>query len=508
MPKIKTAFLSIYDKETLDVYACKLIERRIEIWASNGTARCLAEHKIPARSINELTGFKELLGGRVKTLHPSVFSAILARSNDEDMRQLMESNLPMFDLVFVDLYPFVRALREGKSDDELIELIDIGGVSLLRAAAKNYKRVVPIHSIKGLEETIKSMDNENFVPEEFSRRKASETFFFTSYYDSAIAHWLWDDNEFPEYFSIAGAHEGLYELRYGENPHQKAKIYRVPKGNGVPSAKILGGKSLSYNNILDADSALSVVAEFDRPACVIIKHNSPCGIAIADSIEDAYRKAYDCDALSAFGGVVAFNRKVTSSLADILTTHFFEVIVAPGYSDDAISILRAKKNLRIIKLEETGRFAHYEFRSINGGLLVQNVNPPKIMAEKWEVVTEIKPTPEQELDMCFAMTSCKYVRSNAIVIAKDNATVGIGGGQPSRVDSAIIAVRKAGERAIGSVAASDAFLPFPDALEILAKAGVKALIQPGGSRNDRLVIDRANELGIAMVFSNMRHFRH
>ncbi|MCD6594069.1 bifunctional phosphoribosylaminoimidazolecarboxamide formyltransferase/IMP cyclohydrolase [bacterium] len=509
MPKIECALLSVFDKTNLEKSARRLVERGIEIWASGGTAKYLNSNGIVAKSVEESTGFSELLAGRVKTLHPAVFSAILARPNGVDIQQVKKLGFPIFDLVFVDLYPFMQNLG-SKNHDELVELIDIGGVALLRAAAKNYERVVPIFSLEQLENAIDTMDRDNNFPIEISKILAGETFYFTSAYDSTIANWLAKTTDdlanYPEHFSIGG--KKLQNLRYGENPHQSASVYGTFPSEGIPSAEILWGKQLSYNNYLDLDAALYGAIEFDEPSCTIVKHLSPCGIAIGDNPNEAYKKALVSDSLSSFGGIVAFNRPVDSELAEFLHEHFFECILAPDYDDSALKILEKKKNVRILKLPEILPKSKISVRGIFGGLLVQDINPPKTMAEKWDVVTERKPTDDEEMQMCFAMRAAKIIKSNTVVIVKNNATVGIGGGLPSRVDAAILAVCKAGDKAKNAVAASDAFLPFPDTLYVLAQAGITALVQPGGSRNDHLSIEAANKLGIAMVFTGMRHFKH
>ncbi len=505
MPQIKTALISAYHKEKVLDSARVLAERGVELWASAGTADFLRENGVPVVSIDGLTGFSQLLDGRVKTLHPAIFSGILARNTEQDLAQLRQRDYPAFDLVFVDLYPFMENL--SLPEERLVELIDIGGVALLRAAAKNFTRVVVAYSPRQMQKILDSMDDQNTVPEELARRLAAETFYFTSTYDSVIARYLYGETgEFPEYLSFGG--RMLFLLRYGENPHQKAAVYGNFTGDGIPSAEILGGKQLSYNNLLDLDSALAGAMEFDEPSCTIVKHLSPCGIAIGDDPADAYRKALASDPISAFGGIVAFNRPVDAQLAQMIASRFFECVVAPDYEPDALENLRRRKNLRILKVPKILPDYKVSFRGIFGGMVVQEIDPPGSMAEKWEVVTRRKPTDAEEMELCFAMRAAKLVKSNAVVIAKDGATVGIGGGLPSRVDAAVVAVRKAGDRAKGAVAASDAFLPFPDTLYVLAQAGVTALVQPGGSRNDAASIKVADELGIAMVFTGMRHFRH
>ncbi len=507
MPTIKRALLSAYDKAGLADLAAKLSERGVELWASAGTAKFLAENKIKAQPLETLTGFEELLGGRVKTLHPAVFAGILARETEDDAAELAKAGYPAFDLVYVNLYPFPRALGSC-TEAELVELVDIGGVSLLRAAAKNFERVVPCFSLEMLGRVLDEMGEDNVVPEELARQFAAETFFYTAAYDAAIAGWLWDGEEFPKSFAAGGYAEGMPQLRYGENPHQRAALYATTPPEGVPRAEVLGGKALSYNNILDLDAAYRGAVEFEEPCCVIVKHTSPCGIAIGDDIVDAYTKALSSDPISAFGGIIAVNRSVSPELAELVRKHFFECIIAPEYDPEALETLRKRKSLRILRLPNFAPTSRLSHRGIAGGVLVQEIDPPGVVAAKWEVVTERAPTPAQELELCFAMRAAKLVKSNSVVIARGGATVGIGGGLPSRVDAAVVAVRKAGDRAKGAVAASDAFMPFPDTLYVLAQAGVEAVVQPGGSKNDEAVIDAANRLGVAMVFTAMRHFRH
>ncbi len=511
MPQVKTAFLSTFNKSLLSEYAIRLANRGIELWASSGTAKHLlktTDAEIPVKSIEELTGFDKLLDGRVKTLHPAVFSAILARQNDHHIAQIEQHGYPLFDMVFVDLYPFIENLDMARPE-KLIELIDIGGVALLRAAAKNFCRVVPVFLYEQLDMILDSLDEKNNISQDISRQLARETFFYTATYDSTIARWLTmdkDETSLPTYFAIGG--KSATELRYGENPHQQAKIYKTEPNEGIPAVEILGGKKLSYNNFLDLDSALTGAIEFEEPSCTIVKHLSPCGMAIGDTAEQAYDKALASDPLSAFGGIVAFNRPVTEELANKINRHFFECVLAPAYQDNSVNVLAERKNLRILKLPELAPVSQYIARGIFGGMLVQNVNPPGVVSAKWEIVSKRKPTEREEDEMRFAMRCAKIIKSNTVVISKNFGTVGIGGGLPSRVDSAILAVKKAGDNANGAVAASDAFMPFPDTLYVLAQAGVTAIIQPGGSRNDNLAIEAADKLGIAMVFTGMRHFKH
>ena len=508
MPQINRALLSAFNKDGLDEIAKKLLEKKIEIWASGGTAKFLSEKGIEVRSLEELTGFAKLLNGRVKTLHPAVFAGILARDDEADFAELKESDFPKFDLIYVDLYPFGSALERKLNESETVELIDIGGVALLRAAAKNYRRVLVAHNKMQLMEALDVMADDGNVPSEIMKKSACETFFYTSAYDSTIARWMWNDDNFPSNFAAGGTGEKMPILRYGENPHQNAAVYATSPSEGVPAAEILGGKALSYNNYLDLDAAYYGACEFEEPCCTIVKHLSPCGIATDKNLSEAYRKALASDPLSAFGGIVAVNRPVDADTAAAMKKHFFECILAPDFSDEALENLGKKRNLRLLRLPDFKPISSCSMRGIVGGILVQGINPPGKMAEKWEVVSRRKPTDEEEMELCFAMRAVKVVKSNTVLIAKYSATVGIGGGLPSRVDAAILAVRKAADRAKGGVAASDAFLPFPDTLYVLANAGVTALIQPGGSRRDNLSIEAADKLDIAMVFTGMRHFRH
>ena len=508
MPYVKTALLSAFKKQDLENYASKLLELGVKIWASGGTAKYLSEKGLEVNSIEKLTGFDQLLNGRVKTLHPAVFAGILARDTEQDEKSLKEAGYPKFDLVYVNLYPFIENAFEIEDETELVELIDIGGIALLRAAAKNFRRTVVATDYDDLKQIIETLERENYIPEEMSRNLAVKTFFMTSYYDSIIAKRFWDGIHFPKYMSLAGTNENMPELRYGENPHQHAALYMTHPAEGIPKAEVLWGKPLSFNNFVDLDSALTAVLDFKEPACVIVKHNSPCGIAVGKKLIDAYEAALASDPLSAFGGIVALNRKVDEETAELMSKHFFECIVAPEYDEQALETLKKRKNLRILRLPEFVRKWRYNAKIIAGGVLVQNDDPEEELIGDWQVVTDTKPTEAQREDLIFAMKAAKFVKSNSVVIAKNGATVGIGGGLPSRVDAAILAVRKAGDRANGAVAASDAFLPFPDTLYVLAQAGVKALIQPGGSRNDKLSIEAANKLGVAMVFTGRRHFRH
>ncbi len=507
MPQIKTAFFSAYNKKGLETFAGVLVKRGINIWASAGTAKYLSQNGVSSNSIESLTGFEDLLDGRVKTLHPAVFAGILARNTESDISSVLRMNFPVFDLVYIDLYSFSEKLNKVSNEDQ-IELIDIGGVSLLRAAAKNFNRVVVSFNQNMLQSIIGNLGEQNHVSLEIAKNYAMETFFYTANYDSIIARWLMEYSSFPEYFAIAGSNLGLPKLRYGENPHQKAALYATIPNEGVLSAKVLWGKALSYNDILDLDAAIYGVTEFEDTACVIIKHLSPCGVAIGKDTTDAYKKALASDPMSAFGGIVALNQPIGEEVATLINKRFYNCVIAPDYATEALEILKRKKNIRILRLPNLREKCRYSVRTVLGGLLLQEIDKPELIVEKWDIVTKIEPTIEQKKELIFAMKAAKIVKSNTVLITRNGATVGIGGGLTSRLDPAIIATRKAADRAEGSVAASDAYFPFPDALCILAHAGVKAIIQPGGSRNDKEVIKAADDLGVAMIFCGTRHFRH
>ncbi len=506
MLSIRTAFISAYNKTGLSERIAKLASFGIEIWASGGTAKHLEQSGIQVHAAEKLTGFTELLGGRVKTLHPAIFAPILARNCDTDKAQIATAHYPLFDLVFVDLYPFIEAPDNNTFADK-IELIDIGGVSLLRAAAKNFERVVVCHNLDSLDKAIDQLETNAGIDEKIAQHLAAKVFRFTAFYDSAIASFI-DEQQIAidEYAIFAG--KSFHELRYGENPHQNAGIYAVHPKRLFGNAKFIGGKQISYNNFLDLDAAFFATREFEQPACAIVKHASPCGIAVGENTLEAYTKALDCDKLSAFGGIVALNRDVDEATAQKLAEHFFECIVAPNFSPEALQMLAKKKNLRLVALGENNCNEKLRAKTIGGAILIQQSDPNGFIGYKFEVVTKKNPTPNQCEQLKFAMLAAKHVKSNAIVVARDFATVGIGGGLPSRVDAAILATRKASIRARGAVAASDAFFPFADALLVLVQAGVTAVIQPGGSKADEAIIDAANELGIAMVFCGARHFRH
>lgn len=524
MIEVKTALISVYKKEGIVDLAKELKKQNVEILSTGGTARLLKENGIEVTEVSDYTGFPEMLSGRVKTLHPKIHAGLLARrDNPEDMQKLKELDIKPIDMVVVNLYPFEEVIKkEGVSLEEAIEFIDIGGPTMLRSAAKNYKYVVVISSPQQYKVAIEELRKNGGISEDLSFQFAREVFYLTAHYNSAIANYL--ESVLQEEKKLPGklifVLNKVQDLRYGENPLQKASLYSDPlwqEDFNLVSAQQLHGKELSFNNWLDLDSALSCVMEFDRPAVSIIKHNNPCGMAIGDNLRDAFSKAYECDPLSAFGSIVGLNREVDELTAEaLLSADFLECIIAPDYEEKALEMLRKKKNLRIMKLNpfpQTAKLRGYDVKRIKGGFLVQDWDNDEVEKNRLKIVTKKTPSDEEIETLLFAWKVVKNVKSNAIVLAKkfENrvyATVGIGAGQMSRVDSVIIACRKAGERAKGSVLASDAFFPKPDSIEVAADNGIRAIIQPGGSIRDEEVIKKADELGLAMVFTGQRHFRH
>lgn len=514
MVKVKRAIISVSDKKGLKELGEKLQNLGIEIISTGGTASLLREAGVKVLEVSEVTGFPEMLDGRVKTLHPAILGAILAdRSKEKHLKQLEELNIKPIELVICNLYPFKdTASRPDATLEEVIEQIDIGGVTLIRAAAKNHRYVAVVVDPMDYAELVKMLEENNLsLPEDYLFNLAKKAFMHVADYDDAIYEYFKGAvEEFPELLTLH--FEKMYDLRYGENPHQRAAFYRdLDAHHGtIASARQLHGKELSYNNILDLDSAWKLVNEFQVPAVAIIKHNNPCGVAIAANIVDAYKKAFDSDPLSAFGGIVALNRPVDAELAKLLSENFYEVVAAPAFLEEALEILTQKKNLRIMYMgEERPNLAFKkDIRRVCGGVLVQDHDTKEITRADLKVVTERKPTEEEIENLLFAWKAVKHVKSNAIVIAKDLATVGIGAGQMSRIDSVRIAIAKAGPRAENAVLASDAFFPFADSIEEAAKAGISAIIQPGGSIRDQESIEAANRFGIAMVFTGVRHFRH
>lgn len=504
---MKRALLSVYDKTGLLELARALDHRDIELIASGGTARTLAENGLGVKTVESLTGFPELIGGRVKTLHPAVHAGILARRNPVDLEELAAHELAPIDLVVVNLYPFQATIsRQGVTFDEAIEQIDIGGVALLRAAAKNAEWVTVLSDPSDYQVVIEETEMNGDTTRATRARLALKAFRHTSGYDAAIAEYLSsqaDHELFPQ--SLPLALEKVADLRYGENPHQRAALYHVPGRPGIADAAQLHGKALSFTNWLDVEAAWRAASDFEEAAAAIVKHTNPCGLATASSIARAYLDARECDPVSAFGGVVGVNRILDAETARAISEIFTEVVVAPAYEDEALQVLEGKKDLRLLQFASPGGSA-WEIRSISGSYLLQE--PDTADAAEWRTVSARKPTPEETRSLHLAWRAVKHVKSNAIVLAQGTRTVGIGAGQMSRVESVKIAVEKAGERARGAVLASDAFFPFPDGVEEACRAGVTAIAHPGGSVRDAESVDVANRFGAAMVFTGTRHFRH
>ncbi|MFJ5996673.1 bifunctional phosphoribosylaminoimidazolecarboxamide formyltransferase/IMP cyclohydrolase [Streptomyces sp. NPDC092370] len=512
---LRRALVSVYDKTGLEDLARGLHEAGVELVSTGSTAAKIAAAGVPVTKVEELTGFPECLDGRVKTLHPRVHAGILADLRLEDhRRQLAELGVEPFDLVVVNLYPFRETVASGASPDECVEQIDIGGPSMVRAAAKNHPSVAVVTSPARYADVLKAVQNGGF---DLATRKrlAAEAFQHTAAYDVAVASWFAssyapvDESRFPDFLGATWERE--HTLRYGENPHQPAALYVTPEGGGLARAEQLHGKEMSYNNYTDTDAARRAAYDHAEPCVAIIKHANPCGIAIGADVAEAHRKAHACDPLSAFGGVIAVNRPVSKEMAEQVAEIFTEVIVAPGYEDGALEALTKKKNIRVLRCPD-GPSAPVEVKPIDGGALLQVTD--RLQAEgddpaDWTLATGEALSAGELAELAFAWKACRAVKSNAILLAKDGASVGVGMGQVNRVDSAKLAVERAGaERAAGAYAASDAFFPFPDGLEILTEAGVKAVVQPGGSVRDELVVEAAKKAGVTMYFTGTRHFFH
>ena len=511
------ALISVHDKTGVQEFARSLAELGFDIYSTGGTQKHLRDGGVAVQSVSTLTGFPEILGGRVKTLHPMVHGGILARRDrPEQMEELARSEIPPIDIVCVNLYPFVETV--AKPDvrlDDALENIDIGGPTMLRAAAKNYPFVLVLVDPSDYAQALDHLRAEA-VPLEFRRRLAEKAFQHVASYDTAIAQYLRSDEHgeesFPERMTVAL--DKALDLRYGENPHQRAALYReerVGQGDGgIVAAEKLHGLELSYINVMDADAAWQAVSEFSDPAVVILKHANPCGIASHDDIAEAYRRAFDSDQMSPFGGIVAANRVVTAAMAAAMKGMRYDVTVAPDYEAAALERLRKRRDLRILRMPEGETAPALDYRRVSGGLLVQEADLRPDDGLELRVVTKRAPTAAELVDLRFAWKAAKHVKSNAIVIAKERATVGIGGGQQNRKTPVELALRLAGEKAKGGVLASDAFFPFArdDAVEMACRAGVTAIIQPGGAVRDEEAIEVCDEYGVAMVFTGERHFRH
>lgn len=516
---IKRALLSVSDKMGLVEFATALNRMGIEILSTGGTAALLKNHKLPVIDVSEYTNFPEMLDGRVKTLHPKIHAGILARRGQDDAT-LQQCAIPTIDLVVVNLYPFAKTIADPNCDlSNAIENIDIGGPTMLRAAAKNYKDVTVITDSADYQSILQEMQENNNATTLVTRLAlAQKVFALTSQYDSLIAEYLFKTQEpdaFPNFYTPRFVHK--QSLRYGENPHQAAAFYIENnfQGTAIATAEQIQGKELSFNNIADADAALNCALSFiDQIACVIVKHANPCGVAIGETTLAAYQKAFACDTQSAFGGIIAFNRKLDQITTEtILAQQFVEVIVAPDIEPAALKLLQQKPNIRVLICGANVAYkaSSYDYKRVTGGLLIQTHDLGTITNQEIQIVSQQQPTPAQLQDLLFAWKVVKFVKSNAIVLVKDQATIGIGAGQMSRVDSVHIACTKAlraGFSTQDAVMASDAFFPFRDSVDQAAAAGITAIIQPGGSLRDPEVIAAADELGVAMVVTGMRHFRH
>jgi phosphoribosylaminoimidazolecarboxamide formyltransferase/IMP cyclohydrolase len=517
MASIQRALLSVSDKTGVEDFARALVDRGVDILSTGGTARLLRDAGIAVRDVSDYTGFPEMMDGRVKTLNPKVHGGILARrDNDGDLASMAEHGIEQIDLVCVNLYPFREAVaREGCTIEDAVENIDIGGPCMVRASAKNHKFVTIIVDPADYDMVLKSMDD-NSLDEAKRRALAVKAFAHTAAYDGAIANHFSALNAdgskrtFPDIFTRQFI-KTADELRYGENPHQDGAFYADPEDDGLSMAdcEVLQGKALSYNNIADADAAFACVRDFSENAAVIVKHANPCGVSIGGIQAEIYERARAADATSAFGGIAAFNRPLEGETARLISETFMEVVIAPGFSDEARDTLAAKKNLRLLLAPSAEAVSGgLEFKRVNGGMLVQQRDAHILTRNACKVVTRREPTDKEWEDMLFAWSVAKHVKSNAIVFTKGGVTLGIGAGQMNRVNSTRIAARHGGEEIRGSAVASDAFFPFRDGVDALAGAGATAVIQPGGSIRDDEVIAAADEHGLAMIFTGIRHFRH
>lgn len=512
------ALISVYDKKGLAPFAKELKKLGFEIVSSGGTAKFLRKNGLRVTEVAKLTKYPHMLGGRVKTLHPLIHGGILAdRTNKEHLKDIKKFKISPFDIVACNLYPFEEVTsRKNFTHEEAIENIDIGGPAMVRAAAKNHKNVAVIVDPEDYKKVLEELKARGSISFETRERLALKAFRHTAQYDTLIVRYFSSRTEgeekFPREMDILL--EKIQELRYGENPHQKAAFYRErgARGEGrITEARQLHGKELSFNNIVDMEAAWSCANYFADPAVAIIKHTNPCGVAKAENICEAYKRALECDPVSAFGGIIAANRRIDEVTAKEIAALFVEVIIAPSFTPKALEILKIKQNLRLMEMGEKAinkPFRGLDYKRVSGGMLVQEPDIAQLGINEIKVVTKREPTMAEMEDLFFAWGVAKFVKSNAIVYVKDGRTVGVGAGQMSRIDSAEIGVKKSKGKVKGSVLASDAFFPFPDVVELAAKEGVTAIIQPGGSKRDQESIDKANETGIAMVFTGRRHFRH
>jgi phosphoribosylaminoimidazolecarboxamide formyltransferase/IMP cyclohydrolase len=514
--RIRRALLSVSDKRGIVDFARGLAELEVEVISTGGTARELVDAGLGVRSIEDFTGFPEIMDGRVKTLHPKLYAGLLAvRDNPEHMQAAGDNDIEFVDLVCVNLYPFERtAARRGVSEAEVIENIDIGGPTMIRAAAKNHAFAAVVVKPEAYDAVLEELrDTGGTLSLPTREALAADAFAYTARYDTAISRWFAEKgDDFPPLY--VRAFEKVMDLSYGENPHQRAAYYQQvgARSHLLSMVKQHHGKQLSFNNLLDLEAARAVVRDFEVPACAIVKHNNPCGVALGQTALEAYQRAFECDPLSAFGGVIAFNRPVDKATAEALHQQFIEVLFAPGYDEDALEVLTQKQNIRILEDQEKRipPLGEPEIKQVIGGVLIQDRDSAHDEREAMEVVTERRPSEQEWSDMLFAWRIAKHVKSNAIVLVKDLATIGIGAGQMSRVDSVRLAIEKCRDAELlnGAVLASDAYFPFADGPELAIEAGVTAVIQPGGSIRDDEVVAAAEQSGISMVLTKRRHFRH
>jgi phosphoribosylaminoimidazolecarboxamide formyltransferase / IMP cyclohydrolase len=498
-----TALFSLSDKIGLVEFAQELYQLGWNFLASGGTARALRAAKLPVTDVAEYTGSPEILGGRVKTLHPAISGGILARATAEDSAELAKIGADFIDLVACNLYPFQATVANADTNlDEANENIDIGGVTLIRAGAKNFKRVTILTDMADCVTILTELKTDGKTSQQLRRRLAEKAFAHTRDYDTAIASYLTDDE------TLRLEYHPIQTLRYGENWHQEATLYGYAQNQGPLGGNLHQGKPVSYNNMLDLDAAWRAVVSFERPTVVIVKHLSPCGIASADTLAEAYPLAFESDPVSPFGGIIAVNRPCDEALVKKIGDLFLECLVAPNFTPEALALLTKKKNLRVLEMPNTEIAPLYEFRSVVRGMLRQSLDCGDPANTEWHLATTRQPSDGEMRDLRFAWLSCQHVKSNAIVIAKNESSIGIGGGQPNRIDCVGIAAKRAGQKSQGAVLASDAFFPFADVVEAAAELGITAIIQPGGAKRDQLSIDACNKHGIAMVFTGVRHFRH
>lgn len=515
MNKVRRALISVYDKTGVVELARSLERMGVEIISTGGTHQLLSKEGVAVKEVSEVTKFPEMLSGRVKTLHPALHAGLLAlRDDSQHVKTLSEHNIKPIDLLVVNLYPFWDAVKNKTDEREIIEMIDIGGPSMLRSAAKNFRFVASVSDPADYPRLVEELEkNDRGLSEATRRALAAKVFRLTAYYDGLIRDYLANgaaksESRFPENLRLDFEKAG--DLRYGENPHQPAAFYREKSvSGGVLEAKKLNGKELSFNNLLDLDAAWELVCAFDQPASVIIKHLNPCGFAVGKGALEAFKKAYACDPLSAFGGIIGFNGPVDAKTAQaILDTGFMECVIAEAFDKKALELLRTKKNLRLLAAKPLAGEGRLDFKKVGGGLLLQEADAKETSAADLKVVTKKKPSKAELADLLFAFKVCRFVKSNAIVIAKGGATLGLGMGQTSRVGSCDTAFRNGGKRARGAVLASDGFFPKPDSIQLAKKYGIRAVIQPGGSIQDAEVIKAADKADISMVFTGVRHFRH